>query len=285
LLSVSVSAEVACLLEVTARKPGNIHRFRDFADTTYLDFLLSASALGSCLEKVQDLGVGRTVLEIIRRTREVVATNTNLGIAMLLAPLAAVPRDQPLADGVAAVLERLSVGDASATYEAIRLAQPSGLGRVAEQDIAADPTISLLEVMALAVDRDSIARQYANGYQDVFHIGVPALRRGLALAWPLEEAIILCHLTLMAQVPDSLIARKRGVEEADEAARLAARVIADNAGPPSTSREYHALDNWLREIGHERNPGTTADLVTASLFTALRDGLISLPLTHPWSLL
>ena len=34
------------------------------------------------------------------------------------------------------------------------------------------------------------------------------------------------------------------------------------------------LDAYLRSDGHRLNPGTTADLVTACLFVALREGIL-----------
>ncbi len=210
MLSIGVCAQAACLFEVTARKPGNVHRFQDFEDVSYLDFSLSGAVLGPCLEQVSERGVGATVLEIIRRSRQATATNTNLGIPLLLTPLAAVPRDQALRDGVESVLANLTIADAVAVYQAIRLAQPSGLGQVAEQDISQEPTQTLLQVMALAADRDFVAGQYANGFREVFDIGLPALLDGWKKGWPLEEAIVHCHLTLIARCPDSLIARKRG---------------------------------------------------------------------------
>ena len=37
------------------------------------------------------------------------------------------------------------------------------------------------------------------------------------------------------------------------------------------------LDFWLRSDGHRRNPGTTADLIAAGLFAALREHQIALP--------
>jgi triphosphoribosyl-dephospho-CoA synthase len=284
LLSVGTCAAAACLLEVTARKPGNVHRFRDFPDATYLDFALSAVAIGPCLEHAAQRGVGATVLEIVQRTREVVATNTNLGIALLLSPLAAVPRSKTLSEGIGAVLGRLTLADSIAVFEAIRLAKPGGLGEVADQDAAGPPTKPLREVMALAAERDLVARQHANGYQEVFRTGVPALLHGWQSGWPLERTIIDCHLRFMSNFPDSLIARKRGTEEALTAATLAARALEVIENTRSNGKAIKALDQWLTEIGHERNPGTTADLVTASLFAALRDGLITLPLDRPWAM-
>jgi triphosphoribosyl-dephospho-CoA synthase len=281
---VGLWAQAACVWEATARKPGNVHRFCDFDDVTYLDFLLSAAAAAPVLAAAAGRRVGQTVLEGVRATRRLAATNTNLGILLLLAPPAAVPPEEDLRSGLARVLDGLDVADARAVYEAIRLALPGGLGRVAEQDVHDEPTQTLRQVMALAADRDLVARQYADGFREVFDDGVPALRLGLEQTGALEEAIIFCHLHLMAFHPDSLIARKRGRAEAGEAARRARQVL--EAGWPHAERGRTSLaefDAWLRAAGRGRNPGTTADLVTACLFVALRQGLIPLPLPFPWS--
>ena len=274
-LSPGQCAELACLLEVTARKPGNVHRAADFEDVRYIDFVISAVAVGPVLDRAGDWGVGQTVLECVRHTRELVATNTNLGIVLLLAPLAAVPVGLPLREGVAEVLARLTVADAQAVYEAIRLAKPGGLGQATDQDIADEPTQDLVAVMRLAAERDLVARQYANDFREIFEEGVPVLRDSIAAGLDWEQAIIRCHLELMARHPDTLIARKRGQSEAIESARRAAGVQA--AGwpcSPESQRLFTELDGWLRAVGHGRNPGTTADLVTASLFVALRNGTI-----------
>src|SRR4051795_7320508 len=84
-------AQVACLMEVTARKPGNVHRGADFPDLHFLDFLLSAAAIAGPLDRAAAEGVGTAVLAAVQSTRRVVSTNTNLGMILLLAPLAAVP--------------------------------------------------------------------------------------------------------------------------------------------------------------------------------------------------
>src|SRR4051794_30607402 len=105
-------AQVACTWEVTARKPGNVHRLRDFEDCTYLDFLLSAAALAPVLGEAGARGVGATVLEGVRATRRVVRSNTNLGMVLLLAPLAAVPDGEDLRAGVTRILAGAGVEDA-----------------------------------------------------------------------------------------------------------------------------------------------------------------------------
>jgi triphosphoribosyl-dephospho-CoA synthase len=280
MLSLGLCAQLACIWEASARKPGNIHRFCDFDDAYYLDFLVSAAAAAPALDRAQQTPVGKTVLASVQATRQIVSTNTNLGILLLLAPLAAA---QDLEQGVRDVLDRLTVDDARAVYEAIRLAQPGGMGKVPDQDVATIPTRPLPEVMALAADRDLIALQYKNGFQQVLQEGAPRLLHLLRQTGELETAIIGCHVHLLASHPDSLILRKRGCGEAEEASCRARHVL--EAGWPETDRgrtTLNDLDAWLRAEGHARNPGTTADLVTASLFVLLRRGNINLPLQYSW---
>jgi triphosphoribosyl-dephospho-CoA synthase len=283
-LSIGLCAQLACLWETTARNPGNAHRFRDFNDTTYVDFLMSAAAAAPVLEAAPRRRVGETVLEGVRATRRVVAANTNLGVLLLLAPLAAIAPGDELRPGLERVLAGLDVEDARAVYTAIRLAAPAGLGRVPEQDVAEEPTEGLRQVMARAADRDLVARQYANGFREIFDDGVPALLYALEQACSLEETLIRCHLHFLASYPDSLIARKRGPAEAEEATRRAEEVL--RQGGPGTlpgRAALDALDAWLGGAGRGRNPGTTSDLVTACLFVALRDGSMKLPSSFPWS--
>src|SRR5437868_13826738 len=139
-LSIGLCAQLACVLEVTARKPGNVHRFADFDDLTHLDFLLSAAAVAPVMDEAPRRRVGETVLAAIRATRRVTAANTNLGIVLLLAPLASVPLGEDLLMGVRQVLRGLTLDDSRDVFAAIRLANPGGLGRSPEQDVADEPT-------------------------------------------------------------------------------------------------------------------------------------------------
>ena len=136
--------------------------------------------------------------------------------------------------------------------------------------------------MALAADRDLVARQYATNFADVFELGFPALVEGLRRFDRVEPAVQHCQLAWLAAVPDSLIARKRGLEVAAEATRRARAVVAaGGVGTAAGRAAYDEFDGWLRADGHARNPGTTADLVTACLFAALRDGALTPDV--PWS--
>src|SRR3954470_710122 len=123
------AAQLACVLEASAEKPGNITPRHDFADTSYEDMLRSAIALGPEVGRAGERRVGETVLAAVRATRRVAGANTNLGIALLLAPLAraALIGDGPLRQRAEEVLGALTLDDARAAYDAIRAAGAGGL--------------------------------------------------------------------------------------------------------------------------------------------------------------
>src|SRR5919202_2275340 len=85
---VAGAAQLACVLEVSAEKPGNITPSHDFHDTSYEDMLRSAIAVGPELARARERRVGETVLAVVEASRRATPANTNLGIALLLAPLA-----------------------------------------------------------------------------------------------------------------------------------------------------------------------------------------------------
>lgn len=270
----------ACRLEVLAPKPGNVHPGASFADLRSDDFLRSAELAAPRLARAVSEGVGKSVLDAIKATRAEVATNTNLGIVLLIAPLAAVGVDVSLREGIREVLGGLSIADAAAVYAAIRCAQPGGMGKVSEQDVHEQPTVTLLEAMRLAADRDAIGAQYANNFWLVLE-GVEVLSRVRSFPECWKEEIVRLAVWIQARVPDSLIARKCGIETAREASRRAAEIL--DFWEDSARREEGlvAFDAWLRGDGHRRNPGTTADLVAAVLFAAFRDRILAVPDTWP----
>ena len=266
--------ELACLWEATVPKPGNVHPGASFADTTYDDFVRSARAIGPVFTRAADLGTGELVLEAVRATRAAVGKNTNLGIILVLAPLAQ-GKDEA---GVARVLQSLTVRDAELVYEAIRLASPGGLGSAENQDVRNLPTVTLLEAMRLGAERDLIARQYVTGFKDLFSLLLPALESALAESgrespsqrWqPVQQAFLIGLATL----GDTLIARKCGLAVMQEAQRRAQHVL--EAGWPQRlagQRALVELDDWLRSEGNRRNPGTMADLLAGAIYLALCRG-------------
>lgn len=266
---------LACVLEASAPKPGNVHPAANFRDATYSDFVASAVAIGPVFRQAHAQSVGKTVLDAICSMQSVVRTNTSLGTILLLAPLAAVPPEVSCREGVEGVLARLNATDCRDVYLAIRKSQPGGLGKIETADVHDEPPDDLREAMTLAADRDLVARQYANGFADVLEFVLPTLVEFTRQTRTLNEAIVLTHLATMARYPDSLIARKCGAEIAAESARRAQQVLTfhkDSDGD-HIQEELAKFDTWLRDGEHRRNPGTTADLLAASLFVKLRDEL------------
>jgi triphosphoribosyl-dephospho-CoA synthase len=171
------------------------------------------------------------------------------------------------------VLEDTTVDDARDAYAAIRLAGPGGLGQAHDQDVADEPTVTLLQAMQLAAERDDIAREYATAFETTFEVAVPALRgaRAEGLSW--DDAVVETFLTVLAARPDTHVHRRGGAEIAADVSRRARAVMA--AGGVRSSEGRRALDEMdaaLRDARHTANPGTTADLTAAAIFVELLDG-------------
>lgn len=299
--SVATAAQLACLLEASAPKPGNVSPGRHFHDTRYEDFLASAAAIGPAMALAGQRPIGPTVRAAVEATARWVPSNTNLGIILLFAPIAraaieALPTPpgeagaQPergismatLRDGVDAVLAATTIADARVVYAAIRRARPGGLGHVAAHDVRDEPDAALQVVMALAAERDAIAREYATGFAATFDTGLPALSRARSdgLSW--DSAVVETYLVLLAAAPDTLIARKLGVPEAESVSRAAAAIMAAGGVRTPTGRAHlEAFDARLRDPRNAANPGATADLTAATLFAYLLAGDYRLRRTVP----
>ncbi len=276
-------ATLACLLEASAPKPGNVHRGADFEDLTFVDLATSAVAIGSAIDGAlggpsAERRLGRMVLAAVDGMNAVCDRNAYLGTILLVAPLALVPDGVELADGVADVLAGLDAADATNVYEAIRLARPGGLGQTEEHDVSGSAPNDLLAAMRAAADRDLVARQYANKYAEVLGEISPCIADARSAGMSTTFAIIHAHVTTIARHGDSLIARKCGQKVSEAAAARANRVL--DAGDPNSETYFAELadfDFWLRGDGHRRNPGTTADLIAAALFVLLREGRLPPP--------
>jgi triphosphoribosyl-dephospho-CoA synthase len=243
------------------------------------------------------MGLGRAILNSVEATQHETGTNVNLGIALLMAPLAAVPDTVLLPTGTASILNETTIEDAEHVYAAIRLAKPGGMGKATSQDVQNRPTVSLRDAMALAADRDRIAEQYVTDFAFVTGLAchwlveawhwchdlkliIPQLETLLQLPGivPWEAAVIRLQLKMLADSPDSLVARKCGWDVAADLQQRAADLHRlDWPARINSWPVYHQFDEWLRADGHRRNPGTTADLIAATLFVALREGLIEPP--------
>jgi triphosphoribosyl-dephospho-CoA synthase len=239
-------------------------------------FLASAEAAADAL-LARGAPVGQRILDAVTRTRETVGCNTNLGIVLLVAPLAAALEHtgralsaQSWRAAASRVLASLDVDDARLAYRAIALANPGGLGDAPEQSVHAAPTVGLRDAMQLASERDSIARQYANGFHDIFEIGLAAYREAPSDA-P-EVAMLNVFLAFLGGWPDSHIVRKHGMALAQSVTLAAREQRALWRKTPLQSQRAPAsarLDAWDAELkARAINPGTSADLAVATLFVA-----------------
>lgn len=269
---VSDWVRLACQREVRSPKPGNVSPGNDFADATVADFLASADAIAPVMALAPERPLGQTILDCVEATRLVVGHNTNLGIILLIAPLAAVPPSKSLAEGIIDVLNKTTVDDSIAVYEAIRRAQPAGLGEVKDQDLQQAPTENLVECMRLAADRDLIAAQYANHFRQVLGNGLQWLAEAKRTIEDSATQITWLAIRFLAEFGDSLIARKCGVAMS-ELVRQKAQELLHSGWPHQlgSSVMLAELDAFLRADGNRRNPGTTADFIAAVIFAGLRE--------------
>jgi triphosphoribosyl-dephospho-CoA synthase len=256
---------VASILEASAAKPGNVHPSAAFPDLSHAELVAAGLAIAPAMEHAAEKPLGRTILTAVTAARSVTRSNANLGIVLAIAPLAAVPDASPESPAaVAEVLTRLTPDDAANVWQAIRLAQPGGMGHSGQHDLAGQPPDDLLAAMRLAAPHDAIARLWADGYESLFTGLVADLEAAIDRGLALDDAIIRAFLAQLAQEPDSLIARKHGLPVAIEVSQRAAAALAD----PRTIPEF---DRFLRSP-RRLNPGTTADLTAAALYILIRRG-------------
>lgn len=262
----------ACELELRAYKPGNVSLHSEGHDMTVEDFRRSARVSAPFLADPA-ASLGEKIFRAVEGTRGAVGCNTNLGIVLLAAPLIQAflgpDRKKSLEDAVKAVLQNTTVDDAEWVYQAIRLAQPAGLGEAPEQDVSEAPRVNLLETMKLAASRDSIARQYANSFADVFRVAVPLYHAELS-RWDDEEwAAVAVFVGIISRYTDSHIERKFGAECSRQISNRmteVGRVLFANQLPRKNLDVLKEADLEFKSRGI--NPGTTADLTVATLLAA-----------------
>ena len=261
----------ACLAELDALKPGNVHGYAPGHRMVVADFVTSADVSAPPLSE-PGARVGRRVRGGVEATFAAVGQNTNLGILLLCAPLArAAEASGPLAGALSAVRADFDPSDVRDVFAAIRRANPGGLGRAARHDVSDEVAVPpLLAAMAEAAPRDRIARAYTDGFRDLFEIGLPALAeartRGLAPPWTTTAV----HLAYLTGVPDSHIARKHGPERAEAVRAEAGERLAGIDLATAPVERLLDYDRVLKEAG--LNPGTSADFTVATLFL---DALLS----------
>lgn len=261
----------ACDLELQAFKPGNVSDYAEGHDMTTEDFRRSAQVSVTPLCD-PTLGLGEKIYYAIAATRAEVGCNTNLGIVLLAAPLLQAASHDPsgtsFRDALRKVLQSTTIADAVWAFKAIGLAAPGGLGKVDQQDVQGQASVTLTAAMALAAEKDRVARQYLTDYQDIFDFAVSSYYNGMD-KWRSEKwSAVLVYASLLGRFTDSHVVRKygdqynallKGVMQSLHETLL----LADF--PDDLLPMLHQIDQQLK--ARNINPGTTADMTVATLLT------------------
>ena len=256
--------------EIEAFKPGNVSAYADGHGMTVRDFMISAEVSLPLLCE-QGSSLGQRILKSVKATREVVGCNTNLGMLLLFVPIimaaeSGIEDENELHHNLEFTLSSVTQDDAIQVYEAIRLANPGGLGSIEEQDVNKRPDCSLFEAMQLASKRDYIALQYVNNFSEVFESGFTTIKSFVKRWNSVKWSTVSCYMTLISSIVDSHVERKYGVQVA-ERIRKKSEVIAErfnsSSDPETCIGLLKGFDEELKAKNY--NPGTCADLTAASL--------------------
>lgn len=278
---IAAAYRIACIAELEALKPGNVHIFSDGHGMQIRDFMLSAEASAAVIAE-PNITLGERILSAVQGTQKAVGLNTNLGIILLCAPIIqaalqlkgeANAKLEALQAALIDVLHHSSITDARCTANAIVLANPAGLGEVNRHDVHTQPQVTLVAMMQAAENNDRIAWQYSHDFSDIFNIGIRQYQAGLQRwqhfnnkgqhqAW----ATTALYLGFLAQQPDTHIVRKHGQALATEVMMQAKRLEASFWQSENPKLRQHELLAWDAALKSKKlNPGTCADLTVATL--------------------
>lgn len=265
--AIAAAFVTACFDELEAPKPGNVHVFAPGRKPVDL-FRRSAEVAVQPLVMPR-ARIGARILGAVDATVSAVGTNTNLGIVLLCAPLAAAAETaaRDLRAEVAHILDALDLEDATLAFRAIARAAPGGLGRAARHDVHAPATVTLREAMAAAADRDLIARQYVTVFEAIFATGEPVLDAALRRWDEPKWATLAVYLQFLSAFDDSHVLREHGSAVAAEVRRAAMALGERLAHAHDPAESFADLLDWDRSLKVRAiNPGTSADLTVATLF-------------------
>lgn len=268
----SKAYKTACMAELQAIKPGNVHVFADGHGMTIDDFIQSADVTADIIVN-PNLSLGERIFYAVEATQNSVGQNTNLGMLLLCAPVIEAALQladkQSLQQSLHHTLAKLTISDAQWVAKAIVLANPGGLGDATQHDVHETPQVSLLELMRTAQNKDRIAWQYANDFEDIMRFGITrfsdAMIRWENPAW----AAAALYLGFLTHVPDTHIARKYGNAAAlalmQEASDIE-QVYWQTDNPKLVQKQLLSWDTSLKQRGI--NPGTSADFTVATLLAS-----------------
>ena len=276
-------AQIASALEVSGYpKPGNVHRTRDYDDMVFEDFVISGIVIGDTIREacsdvdVENPELGKYILQAVAETDRWIKNNTNLGIVMMTTPIAVAASISDsfddIRENVKVLMANTSVDDACDLYDAINIADAGGMGDQDEYDVASDNAKqelrqnnqTMYDVLKISAPWDMLAREMTSDMPAVFEIGYPTYHKLLDEKTQ-NEACVLTFLTILSQVPDTLISRKYGSDEALKISMMT-RDLLNLKDSEDFMDKVSEFDEFLYK--NKYNPGTTADLTAASIFVS-----------------
>jgi triphosphoribosyl-dephospho-CoA synthase len=201
-----------------------------------------------------------------------ITTNTHFGSLVLMIPIAlATRRQKDLKSEVASVLKNTTIQDAIDFYRAFNLAgaRVADVNEFSLMDKSSNKRLrqegkTLQDLMYLSEDHDLVAREWSTNYERSFLLSKRLAK--LIEKHGLNDGVVRTYLEALAEVPDSLICAKFGLEKAMQVSLQAGNALKDLTLDGARKMDCDLLANDI-------NPGSTADLVAASLFIFLLNDL------------
>ena len=249
-------------------KPGNVNLISSHKDTKAQDYLDSAILSSKELFN-QNYSLGKRILESVNVTRSQVNVNTNLGIILLCAPVIQSYIDfnnLDLREGIKRTLSTTSIKDTHDLCAAINISSPGGLGDSDMYDTGSYPNASIKQIMDYSQEYDRISYQYSHNFSDIFDFIIPKLEFLNQRYESLDISLSLLFIEILAKIPDSHISRKFGDKIAKKTSNNAhdlLKILDREHDPDYLAKALNNLDYEYKKKGI--NPGTTADLLVASL--------------------
>jgi triphosphoribosyl-dephospho-CoA synthase len=269
---VKMAFEYACKLDVFSIKPGNVFHGYPAYGMTHKDFLQSSMACSDIICE-QNMDIGEKILECVKSSMDVVGCNTNLGIILLCVPIVeALYMDKNHIfnqSNLKKVISNINEDQTKKIYKAINVANAGGMGLKDEFDLNNNKSkgFTILEAMNFASSYDYIAEEYSNNFNNIINTISVNWRKYFKQMGSGENATTATFLNLISSNPDSLIARKYGLDKAkavSEGFKAISNQYCASKNPNNLNNQLLLLDSELKIQG--LNPGTTADVVVASIF-------------------
>ncbi len=299
-------AKQASLLEInTEPKIGNIGPGRAKENTTYHHFIASVDAISKEIQnylikiqsKVQNIGnletveyqtfeVGQFYYNASKAMMDSqVGGNTILGHILLFGPLLGamvlgityqISTIKDLMKITKHIIENTTAEDAIYLYKAIKYANPGGLGTKKYLDVNSDESleeikkqnITLKDIFKISEKEDFLCFEIVNNYPFTSNISSLNLSRW-AKDYSMEKAILLLFITILAEISDTLIVRKHGMQKALYVREKAKEILNTKAFSEEFYQKIKKLDEELTNPCCYVNPGTTADLTACGILVYL----------------